>query len=383
MSWNEPGGNKKDPWGNNNNDQGPPDLDELLKNLQNKLSSIFGGSGKSNGSDGETPNNNAPTVTGLIAAVALGLWLLSGFYIIDPAEKGVVTQFGRYIDTASSGPNWHIPYPIQQVVKVNVDQTRVVRLNAQSMLTKDENIVDVDISVQYNILDTKAYLFNVLNPDDTVRQVAESAIRETIGQNKMDVVITGGRSAIAAKTQEEIQEILDEYQTGIHIQTVNLQSAQPPEAVQAAFSDANKAREDKQRYINQAEAYRNEIIPLAKGQAKQELERAKGYKERVVKQAEGETQRFAKVLEQYTLAPEVTRERLYIEAVQEVLTNSSKVLIDSSGNNNLMYLPLDKMIGNRSGSVTQNTPNAFDSGISSQSFRPKTESQRSRLREIR
>jgi membrane protease subunit HflK len=259
----------------------------------------------------------------------------------------------------------------------------VVRLNAQSMLTKDENIVDVDISVQYNILDTKAYLFNVLNPDDTVRQVAESAIRETIGQNKMDVVITGGRSAIAAKTQEEIQEILDEYQTGIHIQTVNLQSAQPPEAVQAAFSDANKAREDKQRYINQAEAYRNEIIPLAKGQAKQELERAKGYKERVVKQAEGETQRFAKVLEQYTLAPEVTRERLYIEAVQEVLTNSSKVLIDSSGNNNLMYLPLDKMIGNRSGSVTQNTPNAFDSGISSQSFRPKIESQRSRLREIR
>lgn len=384
MSWNEPGGNKKDPWGSNN-DQGPPDLDELLKNVQNKISSILGGKGNNtNKTSGD--NNGASFPVGLVLAFVAVVWLLSGFYIVDPAEKGVVTQFGRYVSTSDSGPNWHIPYPFQQVIKVNVDKTQDVPLRSQSMLTKDENIVVVNLSIQYNILDSKQYLFNVLNPDETVRQVAESAIRQTIGQNTMSDVITDGRSAIAAKTHDEIQSILDDYKAGINILTVNLESAQPPEAVQAAFIDANKAREDKQRYINQAEAYRNEIIPLANGQAKQEIEIAKGYKARVIKQAEGQTQRFVKVLEQYKKAPEVTRERLYIEAVQEVLTKSSKVLIDSSGNNNLMYLPLDKMIGQQQndGSSNNNRQSVpFNDGIPSQSFRPKTQNQRSRLRTVR
>ncbi len=381
MSWNEPGGNKKDPWGNNNNNnnQGPPDLDELLKNIQNKLTGLFGGGNKS--SDSSSGSNGSPLGVGLIASVLLGLWLLSGFYIIDPAEKGVVTQFGKYVTTSSSGPNWHIPYPIQEVMKVNVDETQDVPLRAQSMLTKDENIVIINLSVQYNILNAKDFIFNVFNPHETVRQVTESAIRQTIGRNTMGDVITDRRSAIAAETQTIIQDILNEYEIGINILTLNLESAQPPEPVQASYSDANKAREDKERYINQAKAYRNEIIPLASGQARQVLEQAKGYKERVIQQAKGETQRFEQVLVQYLRAPEVTRERLYIEAIQEVLTNSTKVLIDSEGSNNLMYLPIDKLIANGQERVNDDFNSSLGNSLPSQSFNPKTSSQRNRLRE--
>lgn len=351
MAWNEPGGGNRDPWGGNRNDKGPPDLDEVFKNLQNKLGGLFGrrggGSGGSSSGGGGLGSMGA-TVVVVIAAIA---WLASGIYLIQPAERGVVTQFGEYAATTTPGPHWHLPWPIQSVEKVNVDQIRSVRMRQQSMLTRDENIVEIDLSVQYNIKNAEDFLFKVRNPDATLQQVAESAIREVIGANDMDFIITQGRDAIAGGTKENAQVILDEYATGIFLTTVNLEAAQPPEAVQAAFSDAIKAREDEQRFINEAEAYANEIIPRARGDARQALEQAKGYRTRVTKSAEGEANRFTALLGEYEKAPGVTRDRLYIDAVESVLSRSSKVVVDVEGGNNLMYLPLDKLIGRGSDSA--------------------------------
>lgn len=385
MSWNEPGGNNKDPWGNKN-DQGPPDLDEVFKGFQDKLNSLFGGKGNNNGS-GNSSNGSGelPVKPTTIAIILLILWLVSGFYIIAPAEKGVVTQFGRYVSTASSGPNWHVPFPIQTVMKIDVAKSQRANLNNLSMLTQDENIVDVELGIQYNIRDAKNFLFNVFDPTITVASASESAIRQVIGQNDMDVILTDGRSKIAQDVHTELQAILDKYNAGVNILNVNLQKAQAPAAVQAAFIDANKAREDEQRYINQAEAYRNEIVPLAKGEAKQEIEQAKGYKSRVTKIAEGETSRFLKVLEQYERAPEVTRSRLYIETLQDVLSKTNKVLIDSDGSNNMLYIPLDQIMKKSNDFGSSNTfdlPQAVRPK-NQQSFAPGSTDGRSRDRGIR
>ena len=357
MAWNEPGGNNNDPWGNKKNDSGPPDLDEVFRNLQKKLDAMFGGGKR--GSAGRGGGVNFPGKLGSIgliaAVVVLGvLWLLSGIYIIQPAERGVILQFGEYAHTTQPGPHWHIPWPVQTLERVNVDQNRSVELKSQEILTKDENIVEIDLAVQYNISEAPDYLFNVVDADTTLRQAAESALRETVGQTVMDLVITEGRDIIADDTKTQIQNILDGYNAGMQVNSVNLESAQPPEEVQAAFSDAIKAREDQERFINESEAYRNGLLPQARGDAVIALEEARAYKAEVVNAAQGEASRFESLLTQYEKAPEVTRERLYIESLESVLSSSSKVMVDVEGGNNLMYLPLDKLMGGGSGGGTAN-----------------------------
>jgi len=352
MAWNEPGGSGgNDPWGGPGKNQGPPDLDEAMKKLQQRLSGLFGGGG--GGSSG-----GGGRAVGLALVVLVAIWLLSGIYIIEPAERGVVTRFGAYVDTTMPGPHWHLPYPIEEVEVVNVDNIRTVEIGYRSggrakaggsvpseslMLTQDENIVDVQFAIQYQIKDPKDYLFNVRNPDATLQQVAESAIREVIGKSKMDFVLTQGRSEISDRVEKLTQEVLDRYGAGLMVTSVNMQSAQPPREVKAAFDDAIKAREDEQRLKNEAEAYANDIIPKARGAAARMLEEASAYKERVVAQAEGEANRFMALLNEYKRAPEVTRERLYLESVEAVLSKSSKVMVDVENGNNLLYLPLDRL----------------------------------------
>ena len=376
MAWNEPGDDnkdkdKKDPWGGNSgdknkggNDQAPPDLDQIVKDMQGKVTKLFGGKsgggggGSSSGSSGEGPSG---TLMGILAGVLGVFWLASGIYIIDPAERGVVLQFGSYSSTALPGPHWRLPYPIQRVEVVDVDQIRNVEVGYRSaagrsnssvvpqeslMLTQDENIVDIKFAVQYRVKEAQEYLFNVRDPDSTLRQATESAIREAIGQSKMDFVLTQGQSDIAIRTKDLIQNILDRYTTGLIVTSVNLQSAQPPQEVKGAFEDAIRAREDKQRFINEADAYSNDIIPKARGNAARQLEEAAGYKARVIARAEGESKRFVSLLTEYEKAPEVTRERLYIDMMQSVMTKTSKVMVDVEGGNNLLYLPLDKLMGN-------------------------------------
>jgi len=396
MAWNEPGGNNNDPWGNKKNDSGPPDLDEVFRNLQKKLEGMFGGGKR--GSAGRGGGMNFPGKLGsigLIAAVAvLGiLWMLSGIYIIQPAERGVILQFGQYAHTTQPGPHWHIPWPIQTLERVNVDQNRSVELKSQEILTQDENIVEIDLAVQYNINEASSYLFNVVEPDITLRQAAESALRETVGQTVMDSVITEGRDIIADDTKTQIQNILDGYNAGMQVNSVNLESAQPPEEVQAAFSDAIKAREDQERFINESEAYKNGLLPQARGDAVIALEEARAYKAQVVNAAQGEADRFKSLLTEYEKAPEVTRERLYIESLEAVLSNSSKVMVDVEGGNNLMYLPIDKLMGggaaagasNLANDIKQSASQQFNSSqtVNSHTINSSSNGSRSRSREAR
>ena len=363
MAWNEPGKSGQDPWGNsggsgnNGGDKEPPrkpqkdDLDELLKKAQSVLggaSSKFGNKGGGIGGIGG----------GIILGVIVTVWLLSGIYIVDPAERGVVTRFGAFVDETKAGPHWHIPYPIEQVRIVNVDQVRTAEIGYRSdvrnragnvpneslMLTADENIVDLKIAVQYQVESANQYLFQVDDPDQTLRAVTESALREVVGQSNMDFVLTEGRNEVVARVQELAQERLSSYKTGLRITSVNLQDAQPPEQVQSAFADVVKAREDRERLINEAEAYANDILPKARGQAARELEEASAYHDRVIAQARGESERFKSIVAEYQKAPEVTRKRLYIDAVSSVLGKTSKVFVGSESGNNLLYLPLDKMV---------------------------------------
>ncbi len=369
MAWNEPGGGGKDPWGGGGGEKGPPDLEEVVRNLQNKLGGLFGGrrSNRSGGGDGSGggPAGGSPIgfVTkggfGLLIGIALIAWLLSGIYIVEQGRRGVVLRFGQYTETTGPGPHWHIPYPIEGVEVVDIEQRRFVEIGYRSalggrggasvprealMLTEDENIVDIRIAVQFQIADPKAYLFNVRDPDETLKQASESSIREVIGKSKMDFVLTEGRSEVVSRIRELLQAVLDQYQTGLHVTNVNLQDAQPPEEVQAAFADAIKAREDEQRLKNEAEAYSNEVIPKARGAAARQLEEANAYKDQVIAEAQGEASRFEQLLVEYRKAPQVTRERLYLDSLEAVLARSSKVIIDTKGNNTLTYLPLDKII---------------------------------------
>jgi len=359
MAWNEPGGNgDKDPWGHRNNEQGPPDLDEVVKKLQNKLGSLFGGSGSSgNNGNGSNGDNN---VNGFLVTLLLGagfiVWLLFGFYTVQPAEQGVELRFGRYINTTEQGLNWHLPYPVETVQKVNVQQIRPMQHKAL-MLTQDENIVEIELVVQYRVKDARDYLFNVADPDNTLHQATESALREVVGTSKMDSVLTSGRDAVAAHSKQLIQEILDRYKTGLIVESVNMQNAQPPEAVQAAFEDVIKAREDEERHKNKAEAYSNEVVQRAGGFSDQLRQQAQGYKSQVVAHAEGETRRFTSILKEYEKAPEVTRQRIYLETMEEVLGRTSKIMLDvPDKGNNLMVLPLDKLFGGRANSTA--LPNA-------------------------
>lgn len=357
MAWNEPGGNKdQDPWGNRKKGGGgPPDLDEVFKNLQEKFGGLFGKKGGGVKLPTGGPGNLGLKGLAVLAGIIFFFWLATGFYIIQPAERGVITRFGKFVTTTTPGPHWHLPWPFEALERVNVDRVRSVHLRAQPMLTKDENIVEIDMSVQYKISEAGAYLFNVKNPDVTLQEVAESAIREVIGQNNMDPIITQGRSAIAQSTMDSMQAILESYGTGILVNTVNLESAQPPDQVQAAFSDAIKAREDEQRYINESEAYSNEVVPRARGDARMILEEAKAYRTEVTKAAEGESARFLALLFEYKKAPEVTRQRLYLESIESVLSNSSKIIVDSDAGNSLMYLPIDKLMNQTNESAVRNT----------------------------
>ncbi len=344
MPWNEPGGGK-DPWGQRPSDQqGPPDLDEVLRKLTERLGNLFGGKGIRGGGRGRGGKGGAPGPSlWLLLVAALLVWLGSGIYIIDPGEAGVVLRFGAYARTAGPGPHWHAPYPIESVERVNVTEIRTAQHKA-TMLTQDENIVEVEVAAQYLIEQPEDYLFQVRLPDVTLRQVMESALREVVGRSKMDYILAEGRAEVAAKTRELMQAILKEYKTGLLVTALNMQQAQPPAAVQDAFADAIKAREDEARFRNEAQAYANGILPQARGEAARLKQEAIAYRDSITENAQGEADRFVKLLQAYRQAPAVTRERLYLETVEQVLSGSNKVLVDVAQGNNLFYVPLEQLM---------------------------------------
>lgn len=349
-------------------DDGPPDLEEIFRQLNQKLSRLLGGKsaqqqGNNNGFGGG--NGGMPSERGMkfgavgIAAILGGLWLASGFYVVDAREQGVVLRLGSYDRISDSGLQWHAPYPFEQVEIVNLTEVRSVEIgyrgSAKSrveeeslMLTEDQNIIDVQLSVQYDIKDARDFLFNNLaleeGAQDVVKQAAETAIREVVGRNKVDFVLNEGRGQIAVDTQRIMQEILDRYGMGVRIAKVNINDVQPPEPVIAAFDDAVKAGQDKEKLRNEGQAYANEVIPKAQGLAARLAQEADGYRQRVISTAEGDAARFQSVLAEYGKAPKVMRDRLYLDMMQQVLTNSSKVYVDQKAGSNLLYLPLDKLM---------------------------------------
>lgn len=353
MGWNEPpdGNNGKDPWGNKggnkNRGDGPPDLDEIVRKMQQGLGGIFG----NKSSNGSTKGGGSAFPIAFIV-IAIIAWLtFDSFYAIDEQERGMVLRFGEHVADLQPGLSLRFPRPIEKVIKVNVGQLRSITHNA-NMLTQDENIVDVEVAVQWKIRDPADFLFNLYAPAATLRQVTESAVREVIGKSKLDFVLTEGRSEIAQRQELLIQEIMDLYKSGVVIAKVEMQSAKPPEQVKAAFDDAIKAREDEQKSVNQAEAYRNDVIPRARGAAARMREESNAYKAKVIAKAEGEASRFEQLLAEYQRAPEVTRQRLYLDAIESVLSSSSKVLMDSDSGNSLMYLPIDKLLEQRRNTST-------------------------------
>ena len=354
MSLNDPG------WGNNGNKgngKGPPDLDELWRDFNRKLAGLLGRKG--GGGGGPSFPNMSPRQfgggVGLLAMLVAVIWLASGFYIVDASQRGVVLQFGRFKEITEPGLRWRLPWPIQSHETVNLSGVRTVEIGYRGteknkvpkealMLTDDENIVSVEFAVQYLLKDPKNYIFKNRYPDDAVVQAAETAIREVVGKSKMDFVLYEGRDVIAANTQKLIQDILDHYETGIQVRSVTMQSTQPPEQVQAAFDDAVKAGQDRERQKNEGQAYANDVIPRARGAASRLMQEADGYKQRMIATAEGDASRFKQILVEYRKAPEVMRSRMYLETMQQVYSNTSKVMIDAKGGGNLLYLPLDKLM---------------------------------------
>lgn len=355
----------KNPGQNNNQEEGPPDLDELLNDLRKKIGRIFG----KKETDQKTPksfggnptpnsgNDQLPIVPILLIVVLL--WAATGFYIVDQGSRGVVLRFGKNTEVTMPGPRWHIPYPIESAEVVNLEQVRTIEVGYRSagdaaarskelreslMLTDDENIIDLQFAVQYNLKSVEDFLFNNRSAESSVRGAAETAIREIVGKSKMDFALYEGREEIAVKAKKLMQEILDRYNTGINVTSVTMQNAQPPEQVQASFDDAVKAKQDLERQKNEGQAYANDIIPKAKGTASRLTAEAQGYRLRVENEAKGNASRFEQILTQYNRAPEVMRDRLYIEAQEQILSSVSKVFIDQKNSNNLLYLPLDKLI---------------------------------------
>jgi membrane protease subunit HflK len=359
MSLNDPNWGRGGPRGQgpSGGNQGPPDLDELWRSFNRRLSELFGRRGGGNGGGRIEPpspgrlGGGASVLIGLVLAV----WLASGFYIVDASQRAVVLTFGKYSEETMPGLHWRMPWPIQSNEIVNVSQVRTLEVGYRNnvrtkvqreslMLTDDENIVDLQFAVQYIVKDAKDFLFNVRRPDETAMQIAETSMREVIGKSKMDGILYESREEIAIKARKLMQEIHDRYGTGIAISAVTIQAAQPPEQVQAAFDDAVKAGQDLERQRNEGQAYANDVIPRARGAAARLQQEAQGYKQRVVANAEGEASRFTQVLSQYAKAPAVTRERMYLETLQQVLSSTSKILLDYKGSGNLLYLPLDKLM---------------------------------------
>ncbi|MDA8953519.1 FtsH protease activity modulator HflK [Pseudomonadales bacterium] len=339
MAWKESGGGDKDPWGNRG-DQGPPDLDEAIRKLQGQLSGLFGG-GKGATGGGGGGGISAGSIS-LLLIVLAGLYVFSGVYQVDEQERGVVFRFGKLMDQeVTPGLHWNPPL-IDQVQLVNVTQVQSHSHQA-SMLTKDENIVDISLTVQWVIASAADYLINVRDPKKSLDQATESALRHVAGSSTMDQVITDGREAIAIEVQERLRTYLKSYGTGIDITKVNIDRSAPPVQVQDAFNDVQKAKEDQQKFINQATAYSQQVVPEARGKAQRQLEEAQAYRDRVIARSEGEAERFEKLLNEYSLAKQVTRDRLYIDALENVFKNASKVMVDVEGGNNMMYLPLDKL----------------------------------------
>jgi modulator of FtsH protease HflK len=351
-------------WGNkpSGGSGGPPDLEELWRDFNRRLAGLFGrrggGEGGDGGNGGRVPFLNPRQFGGgiglLIALIAV-VWLASGFYIVDASQRGLVLEFGKFKELTEPGLRWRLPWPIQTNELVNLTNVRTVEVGYRGseknkvpqealMLTDDENIVSVQFAVQYLIKDPKDYLFQNRNPDDAVVGAAETAIREVVGKSEMDFVLYEGRDVIAASTQKLIQEILDRYQTGVQIRSVTMQSTQPPEQVQAAFDDAVKAGQDRERQKNEGQAYANDVIPRAQGAASRLMQEAGGYKQRMIATAEGDASRFKQILVEYNKAPEVTRQRMYLETLQQVYSNTTKVMVDAKGSGNLLYLPLDKLM---------------------------------------
>lgn len=350
MAGNDPG------WGGRGGD-GPPDLDEIMRRFSRKLNGLFGGRPAGPRPEpGTSPGIPLWPVAGLVAV----LWMASGFYIVDQGSRGIVLRFGKHVETTQPGPRWHMPYPVESVTVVNMEQVRTVEVGYRTsgdagqgrnkalreslMLTDDENIIDLQFAVQYNLKSVEDYLFNNRLIDEQVRGVAETAIREVVGKSKMDFVLYEGREEVAVNAKRLLQQILDRYQTGINVVSLTMQNAQPPEQVQAAFDDAVKAGQDLERQKNEGQAYANDVIPKARGTAARLMEEAEGHKLRVINEAKGDASRFTQILAEYERAPQVTRERLYLDAQEQILSNVSKVVVDQKGNNSLLYLPLDKLL---------------------------------------
>ncbi len=369
MAWNEPGSGGKEPWGQRKKEQGPPDLDQILKNLQDRVRGLFGGKGR--GGNGGSSSGNGRHVSGLgaglIAAVAALLWLASGFYTVKEGQRGVVLLFGAKAEITEAGLHWRWPFPIESVEKVDVSQVSTIEIGYRRsdksggtskvpkealMLTQDENILDIEFAVQYKIKDAADYLFNVRDIKTTLMSATESAVREVVGKSDLDFVLTEGRDQVGQNTRVLLQEIMDRYKSGIHIVTVQMQKALPPEEVKAAFDDAVKAREDEQRLKNEAEAFANDMIPRARGNAARLLQEAQGYKASVIARAEGDAKRFSQIVEEYAKAPGVTRDRMYIEAMEKVFSNTTKIFVDQKAGNNILYLPLDKLVSHGASKTT-------------------------------
>jgi len=338
MAWNEPG-KDKDPWGGNGrNNDGPPDLDEAFKKLQDKLNGMFGGGGR--GSSGSN-NSGMGALFSIVIGLALVIYAGAGFYQVDTKERAVVLQFGAFSEIKTEGLNWNAPF-ITDVYIVNVTGERQYPSRGL-MLTEDESIVELPITVQFNVSDVKAYVLNVRDPETSLRHATDSAVRHVVGSTELNQVLSEGRQAIAAEVKERLQRYLDSYGAGINVINVNIQEARPPEEVRSAFDDVIKAKEDEARLKNQAQAYANGIVPEARGRSQRMIEEAEAYKAEVIARAEGESDRFEALLTEYKRAPEVTRQRLYLETMESVMNNSSKVMVDVKGGNNMLYLPLDKM----------------------------------------
>lgn len=351
MGWDD--GDNKNPW--QKNDRGPADLDEIVRDFQRRLSGLFGGGKQRPNGSGGGGGKAAGGALGGIAVIALGAWLVSGVYQVQERERAIVLRFGEHVATQMPGLRWHWPWPIESVVSVNVTENESWDYSG-SMLTRDENIVNIDLTVQYRRTNPEAYLFGLEDPEEALEFVTASAIREVVGKNELDFIITDGRAEVAAQAQDLLQRTLDDYGTGIAIFEVNLLDANFPADVEGAVQDAIQAREDRERFILEADRYSNDLLPRARGQAARQLQDAEAYRARAVANAEGEADRFVQLLREYQRAPAVTRERLYIETLEEILSNSSKVLVDTEGGNNLLYLPLDQLVNqqNRRSNTAEN-----------------------------
>ncbi|MFW5426870.1 MAG: FtsH protease activity modulator HflK [Methylophagaceae bacterium] len=354
MAWNEPGNNDdKDPWGKRGND-GPPDLDDVIKDMKRKLGGLFGGNTSNNDDDSSDGGSGSSIALGLMILVAFLVWLASGIYIVQPAERGVEMRFGAYTETTKSGPHWHMPFPIEKVIKVDVARIRTATIgfgqaggsvsSESLMLTKDENIIELKVEVQFHVENAADYLFNVVNPDLTLRQMTESAVREIVGKTTMDDVFKTGRAEMARKAELALQELLADYGTGLIVTNFNMPDIQPPPQVQGAFADVVKADADKESQINEARAYAKDVVPRARGKATRIEQEAEAYQNQIIAKARGESSRFTQVLKEYEKAPAITKERLYLDTMELVYTQSQKVLVDvSKDSNNVLYLPLDRM----------------------------------------